>query len=140
MIYSTGCEYAIRGVTLLAAYWPDKQYLLLRDIAKETGMAGPYLGKLLQRLVLAGMVQSLKGRTGGYRLGKDPKKIKLVDIVKSIDGPDRLNATLVGLMTREAAACPKNKTWSKVHEQIMTLLETTTLSDLIPAFESKRKG
>ena len=101
-------------------------------------MAAPYLGKLLQRLVLEGMIQSLKGRTGGYRLGKDPKRIRLIEIVKSIDGSDRLSASLVGLTTREADACPKGKSWAKTRRQILDLLDGTTIADLIPAFKGKR--
>ena len=138
MIYSAGCEYAIRAVAELARHWPDKEFRLLRSIARETGLAGPYLGKLLQRLVLAGMVQSLKGRTGGYRLGKDPRKVRLIDIVKAIDGTERLNRSIVGLGNWKVTQnSPKHRGWAKLRKDILTMLDSTTAADLAGA-QSKR--
>lgn len=141
MVYSAGCEYAIRAVAELARHWPDKQYVLLRSVASGTNLAGPYLGKLLQRLVLAGMVQSLKGRTGGYRLAKDPRKIRLIDIVKAIDGTERLNRSIVGLGDwRDEDAPAKLRNWAKLRGQVLTLIEKTTAADLAEAIEHRRAG
>jgi Rrf2 family iron-sulfur cluster assembly transcriptional regulator len=139
MIYSAGCEYAIRAIAELARHWPEKQYVLLRAVARETGLAGPYLGKLMQRLVLAGIVQSLKGRTGGYRLARDPKKVHLIDIVKTIDGTEQLSRSIAGLGPwREREACPHHRAWAKLHAQLLRMLETTTAGDLAQASQCKR--
>src|SRR5678810_1510050 len=60
MIHSSACEYAIRAMTYVAGHEPGKR-LLARDISEHEKIPGPFLGKIFQTLVRAGLLKSSKG-------------------------------------------------------------------------------
>ena len=59
----------------------------MRDIAERTGLPQPYLEQILLALKGAGLVRSKRGVGGGYVLARDPKDIKLSEIISAVDGP-----------------------------------------------------
>ncbi len=67
MTYSTGTGYALRS---LAAMPEDGRYALSKDLARTLGLPGPYLGKVLKALAREGLLGSLRGPHGGYRLAR----------------------------------------------------------------------
>ena len=71
MIHSSACEYAIRAMTYVANFEPGTR-LLARDISAHERIPGPFLGKIFQTLVRAGLLKSSKGPGGGFSLAKDP--------------------------------------------------------------------
>ena len=58
------------------------------DISKDLDLPTPFLAKILQQLAKQKILNSTKGPHGGFSLMKDPKKITLLDIVKTIDGEE----------------------------------------------------
>ena len=84
---SDGVEWGIHCVAVLArldggATLPGKA------LAEFHGVSESYLLKHLKSLTSAGILESVPGPHGGYRLGREPKKISLLDIVLAIDGPE----------------------------------------------------
>ena len=63
MIHSSACEYAIRAMTYVAGFEPG-QRLLARDVSAHERIPGPFLGKIFQTLVRAGLLKSSKGPGG----------------------------------------------------------------------------
>lgn len=57
------------------------------DISQSTGIARPYLMRLLATLVSAGIVSSRKGPAGGYALARPADETSLRDVMRAIDGP-----------------------------------------------------
>ena len=57
------------------------------DISAATGIARPYLMRVLATLVTAGIVASRKGPGGGYSLARPASEISLRDVMRAIDGP-----------------------------------------------------
>ena len=82
-----GVEQAIHCVTLLASV-PAGGLLSAAALAEFHGVSTSYLLKHLQALSGAGLVQTVPGPKGGYRLGKTPKDITLLDIVLAVEGPE----------------------------------------------------
>ena len=68
----------------------------LHVIAAAAGLPERYLLKVLKPLVDAGVLRSLKGPNGGYRLARPPKAIALLEVVEAADGPVRGDAPPVG--------------------------------------------
>ena len=68
-------EYAIRALTFMAQQ-PSGEYQLVRDMAAKLGIPAPFLAKILQPLVGGGFVFSQRGRSGGFRLSKEPHEIR----------------------------------------------------------------
>ncbi len=86
MKMSDGVEQAIHSVAMLASLSPDG-VLSAAALAEFHGVSTSYLLKHLQSLSGAGILSTLPGPKGGYRLAKEPEGITLLDIVLAVEGP-----------------------------------------------------
>lgn len=86
MKMSDGVEQAIHSVAMLASLSPDG-VLSAAALAEFHGVSTSYLLKHLQSLSGAGILSTLPGPKGGYRLAKEPDAITLLDIVLAVEGP-----------------------------------------------------
>lgn len=86
MRLSDGVEQAIHCVTMLAGLSPEG-VLSAAALAEFHGVSASYLLKHLQALSGAGIVRTLPGPKGGYRLARPPAKVTLLDIVLAVEGP-----------------------------------------------------
>ncbi|MBI4537889.1 MAG: Rrf2 family transcriptional regulator [Gemmatimonadetes bacterium] len=138
MLYSTACEYGLRALTHLAARGPQ-EYTRLRDIAEAQGIPRPYLGKIFQDLVAAGLLRSARGRHGGYVLARPGSEITLYEIRSLIDGVADLERCAVGLgRCSDVTSCPQHDVWKPLRDHIRRYLERTTLADMERALARKQ--
>lgn len=86
MRLSEGVEWGMHAVVLLTLV-PEGGALPAARIAEFHGVTAPYLAKHLQTLARAGILESVPGPRGGYRLARPAAAIRLVDVVEAIDGP-----------------------------------------------------
>lgn len=87
MKMSQGVEWALH--TCLNLTWlPDGQAMPTAKLAAFYQLPAAYLNKQLQSLVRAGILASIPGPKGGFRLARPPGKISLLDIVVAVEGPD----------------------------------------------------
>ena len=89
MLITRETDYAVRCVLYLAQK-PD-QRTIVDEIARSMHIPKHYLAKILQRLVREGIVESVRGIKGGYRLLKLPQEISLLDIMRDIQGSVPVN-------------------------------------------------
>jgi len=87
MKLSEGVEQAIHSVLLLSGLTLDG-VLPASALAEYHGVSTSYLLKHLQALAGAGLLLSVPGPKGGYRLAREPKHISLLDIVLAIEGAE----------------------------------------------------
>jgi Rrf2 family protein len=80
-----GVEWALHSCTLLALLPPDATMPAAR-LAEFHGVPPAYLAKQLQALSQAGIVESVAGRRGGYRLARAAEDITLLAIVEAVEG------------------------------------------------------
>jgi Rrf2 family protein len=138
MIYSSACEYAIRGMSYLARQPLGKLYLL-NDIAENENLPYHFIGKIFQNLVHAGLLRSVKGPRGGFELTRPPSEITLFQIKEAIDGTADLYRCAVGLdRCDDSTPCPLHETFKMVRTHIREYLESTTLSEMAAAVEKKK--
>jgi Rrf2 family protein len=110
------------------------------SIARETASAKemadvyqiplPLFSKVLQKLTKAGFLKSEHGTNGGYRLAKSPDKITTLEVVMSIDGPVVLTSCFTHEGCDQHNSCNVREPLRKVHEGIMRLLGSITISDM----------
>lgn len=82
-------DYAVRCILYLS---DNKDTLSsVKDIAEPMDIPQSFLAKILQRLLKAGLVESVRGAGGGFRLAMAPGDISLLDVVKAIDGTVSFN-------------------------------------------------
>lgn len=136
MLWSTACEYAIRASTHLAAR-PDA-LVQLKDIAREEAIPAPFVGKILQTLVRAGILRSVKGPRGGYGLARPPREITLLSVKVAVDGTKDLETCAVGLGScSDEMSCPLHDAFKPIRQAIRRYLESTTLTDMTTAIARK---
>lgn len=82
-------DYAVRALCCIAE---QKQEVISADqLVKSLKMPRPFLRKILQTLNKKGLLNSSKGKGGGFTLAVSPGKITLTDVMKIFQGPIRLN-------------------------------------------------
>jgi Rrf2 family protein len=79
-------EYGLRCLLQIARAQEEKP-LSIPQVAKEEGLSAAYVGKLLNRLGKAGIVQGHRGRRGGYVLAKDAAAISLYEVFQALADP-----------------------------------------------------
>lgn len=85
MVLKNQVEWALHCCNLLAGL-PEGKFLASKDLAEFHGVPKEYLGKALQRLSAAGLVEGTLGPAGGYRLAKPAADITFLDIVEAVEG------------------------------------------------------
>lgn len=79
-------RYALHALIVLAEH-SGREPLMIADIAEEAQVPRKFLEQILLSLKRRGIVQSVRGRAGGYRLGRPAKEISFADIIRETDGP-----------------------------------------------------
>ena len=88
---SKKADYALMAMKHLAMR-TDAASASAREIAEQYDIPLELMAKVLQRLARRGLVISLQGTRGGYRLGRETSKISVADIIEAIEGPLRVTA------------------------------------------------
>ena len=100
----------------------------------------PLLAKVLQQLTRAGILRSVAGTNGGYKLARDANRISTLEVVRAIDGPVILTHCFTEHGTcDQSESCTVREPLRRVHEAILELLNKFTITDLgeSPAAQSK---
>lgn len=87
MRMSEGVEWTAHACAVLAAL-PEGKGLSAAALAEFNGLAPAYMAKHMQALARAGVVESIRGAGGGYRLARPATHISLWDIVEAIEGAE----------------------------------------------------
>ena len=82
---SDGVEWGVHACVVLASL-PDDTALPAAKLAEYHGIPPAYLAKHLQALAGAGVLRTVKGARGGYRLARPATEITILDVVEAIDG------------------------------------------------------
>jgi len=129
MQVSREIDYGIRAMAVLALH--EDVILSKRRIADEFCIPVNFLALILPKLVRAGLVESLPGPRGGYRLAKARAKISLHDVVFAIGGEIVLNRCLDPEQGCELSPrCPATKFWRELQGITVEYLKGVTLDRL----------
>ena len=128
-MFSRACEYAIKIMIYIAGNEQGGRRTGVKEISESINSPEAFTAKILQQLVKAGLLSSYKGPTGGFELAPN-KKIKLVDIVKAIDGNKLLENCVLGLETCSSKnPCPVHFRFVEIREQLNETLLSTDIRD-----------
>ncbi|WP_444464965.1 Rrf2 family transcriptional regulator [Rhodobacter capsulatus] len=134
-------KYALKALLELAdeARRETPQALTIEEIATRSGTPKRFLEHILLDLRKAGVVASIRGRSGGYTLLKPPREISLSDLLRRIDGP----IAPLPCLSRTAyqpcddcadeAECRIRKVFAEVFWSYLVLIESLTLDDMLRA-------
>ena len=87
MKLTTKAAYGLVALMELAAIHPSGRLLQVGEIARRQGIPERYLEQMLTSLRRGGLLHSIRGPRGGYRLARPPAEIQLAEVVDCLDGP-----------------------------------------------------
>ncbi|WP_421765139.1 RrF2 family transcriptional regulator [Ekhidna sp.] len=128
-MFSRACEYAIKIMIYIAGNEQEGRRTGVKEISEAINSPVAFSAKILQQLVKSELLISYKGPTGGFELA--PKKqIKLVDIVKAIDGNKLLESCVLGLENCSGKnPCPVHFKFIEIRDQLKETLLSTEIRD-----------
>ncbi|MFU8813322.1 MAG: RrF2 family transcriptional regulator [Balneolaceae bacterium] len=131
-MFSTSCHYGLQAMLYIAMHSSEENNVELKVIAKEQDIPRHFLSKILQQLVKNGLLYSMKGPTGGFRLSKPPEKIYLIKIIEAIDGLAVFNKCGIGFkQCNDSKPCPIHDDYKKVRAQVENLFRSKNLQNLV---------
>jgi len=130
MITTTG-EYALRAMAYMARLEQGK-YVLAKDMGRELGIPPNYLSKVLQALTRQGLLESMRGRNGGFRMDREPAEIYLFEILAAVEPMRRYETCILGeKKCCDETACPIHFTWKEARGKVLSMFQKTPLTMLI---------
>jgi Rrf2 family protein len=145
MLFSTKAEYGVRLMVELGrragdAVPEDAEPVSLGAVAEAETLPLSYLEHLVAKLRGAGLVTSVRGAHGGYRLAREASEITMLDVVEALEGPiapmecfhvDREGRVLCSHETDADRACATKLLWTRVQGGVTRALAGTTLAELV---------
>ena len=127
-------QYAFKALIYLSEQ-TSKGPVLISDISKKQKIPLKFLENILLELRKAGVLESKKGKGGGYYFALDPKEVSLAKIMRLLDGPIALLPCVsLNFYQRckdcDEQICGLNRMMIQVRDATLKVLETKTLADL----------
>ena len=132
-------DYSLR--TLMYLGLNRDRLVTIQDIADTYGISKSHLMKVVHQLGLAGLVETIRGRSGGLRLGKEPGEINIGAVVRRTE-PDFLMVECFDRQINDcilAPSCELQGVLRKATTAYLAELDKVTLADLLRNSNSLRK-
>ncbi|OYD08855.1 cysteine metabolism transcriptional regulator CymR [Paludifilum halophilum] len=123
MKISTKGRYGLTIMMDLAARYGDKP-TSLKSIAERHNLSEHYLEQLIAPLRNAGLVRSVRGAYGGYKLSRSPEEVTAGDVIRVLEGP------ISPVEFTEEDDPGRRELWRRIRDSIAEVLDHTTLEDL----------
>lgn len=128
--FSKKADYALIALSHLASR-PGQPIVSAREVAEQHGIPGELLAKVLQQLVREGILTSVQGIKGGYRLARPADRMSIADVLAAIDGPLTLVACGDGPEDCDQfTRCTIRDPLDRVRARVASALGTCTIAEL----------
>jgi Rrf2 family transcriptional regulator, cysteine metabolism repressor len=142
MLFSTKAEYGVRLMVELgrrAGSGPDAEPVSLAAVAGAETLPLAYLEHLVAKLRDAGLVGSVRGAHGGYRLARPASEISMREVVEALEGPiapmecfhSEREGRVLCSHELDDGACATKLLWTRVHGGVTRALANTSLAELV---------
>ena len=130
---SVKSDYACRAVEALALHHPNTRPLRIEEIALREAIPANYLVQILIELKSKGLIQSRRGKAGGYALAKTPREITVGDVLRAVQG-DVLEMPLL-----LEARCPEEikRAWRRIKEAAEQAADGVTFEEICAEAKSR---
>lgn len=132
MKISTKGKYGLRAMIDLAQY-SEQEAVSISSIAQRQKISESYLEQLVAKLKKAGLVISIRGAAGGYRLARPASDISVGDVLRALEGDVR--AVICTAQTEEGCEgeelCVTKYVWQRINESIEKTVDEMMLDQLV---------
>lgn len=137
VMISQKAKYALRALVSLARAEEAEESLIIADIAERNNIPRKFLEQILLDLKRHGILESRRGKHGGYGLLRPAHKITFGEVLRIVDGPIAPLPCLSKIAYRRCddcgseATCEVRRVFAKVTDVTRAVLDTTTVADAI---------
>ncbi len=130
-MFSKACKYAIKALIYVASRSDENRKVGLTEIADAIDSPMHFTAKIMQVLSKHQIISSIKGPNGGFFIDPTSPDIKLIEVVKAIDGVATLTGCGLGLKGCSVEhPCPIHNEFSAVRNQLNKLLRVQTIQQM----------
>ncbi len=122
-------EYALRAIVTIAQH--GGQPCTAQQIAEITQVPAPYLSKLMQGLVRAGLASSQRGLRGGFLLSKDPSELTIWEVVHAVEPFQRILECPLGIKSHGSTLCPLHRRLDRAMATVEEQFRGATIADVL---------
>ena len=140
MKISTKGQYSLKAMVELAVN-PGEDPMSISQLAQSTGVTERYLEQLLPRLRSEGLIESIRGAQGGYRLARPAASISVGDVLRAGEG----NLIPVDCALTSEKACEKEElcvvkfVWKRVMDSINDTVDSISLAELADMKQNRKE-
>lgn len=132
MIISHTAEYSLRAMAILSGAYTSGQRLRSKELAEQAYVPEHYLSKVMRRLVVAGLVEGLRGHGGGFRLARAPHEIRFSDVLDAVQwSPDDQRCAFGFGNCDPSRPCALHPAWVRLNRAVVTWAHDTTLAEVM---------
>ena len=135
MKLSTKGRYGVKAMVELAIHYGQSP-LSIKTISQRQGISEYYLEQLFSPLRKAKLITSIRGAQGGYILSKEPKNIRVSDIMYVLEGPIEISDCIEGVSCDNIDCCATRLLWTKIKNSIDEVMEGITLQDIVDDYNN----
>ena len=131
MKLSTKGRYGLRALIDLALY-SENETVSIQSIARRQNISDSYLEQLMRKLRSAGLIVSVRGAQGGYKLARPANEISVGDVLRALEGS--LEAVTCGgedTSCQGADLCVTKFVWERINSSIRDTVDSIKLSQLV---------
>ena len=131
MKLSTKGRYGLRALIDLALY-SENETVSIQSIARRQNISDSYLEQLMRKLRSAGLIVSVRGAQGGYKLARPANEISVGDVLRALEGS--LEAVTCGgedNSCQGADLCVTKFVWERINSRIRDTVDSIKLSQLV---------
>lgn len=133
MMISTKGRYALRILLDIGEAAAEGDFISLGDVAYRQEISMKYLEAIVASLAKAALVESKRGKAGGYRLARPVDEITVADVIRAAEGSISPVACpeCDGVSCSRAGKCLTVELWKHLDDRIERYLSAVTLADLL---------
>lgn len=138
MVFSTKGRYALRLMVDLTLH-NSGEYIALKDVSQRQNISVKYLEQIVPLLSKAGMLKSVRGPQGGYKLSKSPREYTAGDILRITEG----SLAPIPCLENGADGCERRNEcttvdfWNGLYKAVTDYVDSVTLEDLADKYKAK---
>lgn len=137
MKISTKGRYALRLMLDLALAGGEEP-VSLRDVARRQEISDKYLEQIITPLSRAGLVRSVRGAGGGYLLTRSPEEYTVGEILRVLEGSlAPVSCAQDKTCCGRAGQCVTQELWQEIAAAVSSVVDRTTLADLVKKYYEK---
>ena len=130
-MFNKETEYALRGLVYIKLQNLKERRPGMAEVAKEIDAPAFFTAKILQRLVRAGFIESIKGKGGGFFFDPEKPDLPLINLISATEGDRSFSGCGFGLRhCDENNPCPLHKKYAPIRDSINKLISMETVQSL----------